>query len=143
MCTFSASINDDPLPSVENPANDTLNESNINCLKSTEFLVLPGEVDEPTRPETEQATLKESRFVLFTIFFRRAAMVEDDFDPQPHKQGERDCAFDFGLSFDLNFSSTVGKARGIMGLWDGERGGKGRWTLSRRRPEELLGLRTH
>jgi len=69
-------------------------------------------------------------------------MVEDDFDPQPHKQGEQDCAFDFGLSFDLNLSSMVGGAWGIMGLWDGEHGGRGGWTLSRFRPEESLGLRT-
>ena len=35
-------------------------------------------------------------------------MVEDDFDPQPHEQGERDCAFDFGLNLEFNFSSMVG-----------------------------------
>jgi hypothetical protein len=41
VCTGSASVNDDPFPSVKNPANNTLNESNVNHLKSTKFDVLP------------------------------------------------------------------------------------------------------
>ena len=35
MCTRSASINDDPFSSVENPTDSTLNESDINRLKPT------------------------------------------------------------------------------------------------------------
>jgi len=41
MCTSSTSINDNPFPSVENPANNALDKSNVNRLKSTKFHILP------------------------------------------------------------------------------------------------------
>jgi len=41
VCTVSTSIDDDPLSSIKNSANDTLNEADINHLKSTKHRVLP------------------------------------------------------------------------------------------------------
>ena len=41
MCTRSTSVNDNPFSSVKNPANDTLNESDVDRLKSAEFDILP------------------------------------------------------------------------------------------------------
>jgi hypothetical protein len=41
MCMVSTPVNDNPLPSVENAADDALNEANVNRLKPTKFGVLP------------------------------------------------------------------------------------------------------
>lgn len=41
VCTLSTPINDDPLPSVKNPTNGALNESEVDRFKPTKYHALP------------------------------------------------------------------------------------------------------
>ena len=41
MCAVPTSVNNDPLTSVKNPANNTLNETKVNSLEPTKNCVLP------------------------------------------------------------------------------------------------------